>query len=263
MDRIVLAGINSYPGCPLRGCINDILNMKSYLTAECGIDPNNIHMLLDRAATTDAILSELSWLAGTPTGARAYFHYSGHGAQVDDPHGLNGLADVICPVDFDWSPQHMITDKQFLSIFGGMATGVHFNWASDSCHSGDLDRDLPKPNGPKMTPKCIVPPPGLHHKIAELKKQMTAPSHANRAMLGGMLDVGFASGCRSDQTSADTEIAMQPCGAFTAFYLQALRANKGAPFAQVVAATAALLSQNGYSQQPQAQGARINLPLFG
>lgn len=258
MDRVVLAGINAYPGCPLSGCVNDVMNIKSYLINDCGFNAGDIHLLTDRGATTGAIMSELDWLAGTPTGGRAYLHYSGHGAQVDDPAGIGGLADVICPVDFDWSPQHMITDKQFLAIFARMAAGVRFNWASDSCHSGDLDRDMPLPNSKKMTPKCLVPPPGLHHKITNLKKQM-----GQRNMANGLLDVGFASGCRSDQTSADTEIGGQPCGAFTCFYLQALRANKGAPLVQVVHATCSLLSQSGYSQQPQCQGARINSPLFG
>lgn len=257
MDRVAVIGINAYPGCPLSGCVNDIMNMKSFLINECSFNANDIHTLTDRTATTGAILAELDWLAGTPAGSRAYLHYSGHGAQVDDSSQPSGLADVICPVDFDWSPQRMITDKQFVSIFSRMASGVRFNWASDSCHSGDLDRDMLRPNGPRLTPKCIVPPPGLHHKITHIKKQL-----GSRAMINGILDVGFASGCRSDQTSADTDIGGQACGAFTCFYLQALRANKGAPFGQVVHATAALLAQNGYSQQPQAQGARIGVPIF-
>lgn len=261
VDKVLLVGINQYPGAPLRGCVNDVLNIKSYLTSECKINEGDIHTLTDRSATTQNIWKELEWLINVPTGGRCFFHYSGHGAQVPTQSGSepDGLAEIICPVDFDWSPARMITDKQFVAIFARIPQGIHFNWASDSCHSGDLDRSISE-NNPTVSkiPRRLLPPPGICHQLDELKKKGVA-----RAMVAGHVDVGFISGCRSDQTSADTTINGQPCGAFTHHFLKALRENKGAALSDIAAKTAASLASAGYTQVPQAEGPRVSKSFLG
>lgn len=251
MDRVLLVGINQYPGCPLRGCVNDVNNVKNFLVSDYAFSTSDMKILTDREATTQNILNALQWFTEVGTGSRCYFHYSGHGAQapINDPSEPDGLAEVICPIDFDWSPEHMVTDKQFVRIFSQIPQGCRFNWASDSCHSGDLDRKIPPPN---QIPKRMLPPPNIAIKIEELKRKGVK----SRALVGGVMEVGFVSGCRSDQTSADAVIGGQPCGAFTHFYLAALKSLKTAPLTDVGAATVKGLATNGYEQAPCVEGTR-------
>lgn len=90
--RSLLIGIN-YPGssAELRGCINDVKRMKSYITG-CGFpdDADSMRVLTDDGCndgdpTYDAILEGVEWLvAGAATGDCLFFHYSGHGGQMAD-----------------------------------------------------------------------------------------------------------------------------------------------------------------------------------
>lgn len=262
-DRALLVGINAYPGCPLNGCLFDIENMSSIARKrEIGM----YRKLLDANATTENILDSLKWLAETPSGARALFWYSGHGAQVptDDKSESDGLAECMCPVDFDWSPERMIIDKQLVAVLGKMPPGVRFDWGSDSCHSGSLDRVISgrRKNHPRRYPI----PDGMLGRIAQRHVQghrVRAIQSKFRAMLGGRLDVGFVSGCRSDQTSADTEVNGQACGAFTWYFVQALNAlPTNASLAEVVSKTRTLLAQEGYNQVPQVEGTQGNKPFL-
>ena len=261
MNRALLVGINEYPGCPLAGCVNDVTNMAAYLVAKQGFAQADIRLLTDGRATTAAILSRLAWLIqGAKAGDRILFHYSGHGATVacrNAADEVDGVDDVICPVDFDWSAQRMITDKQFLAIFSQLPAGVKFNWISDSCHSGHLDRDFVT-GGPGRSKSYPMPA-----DIAWRNSVARSAGHTSRGIVGGLLDVGFVAGCRSDQTSADTSIDGKPAGALTGYLLKTLVAMPVAsPLNAAVARTAAALGHDGYEQVPQADGARAGLPLL-
>src|SRR5262249_33204890 len=142
MNRALLVGINAYPGNELHGCVNDVTDMAEFLVGHCGFDEGDIRLLTDSRATTDAIKERLNWLLdGLKAGDRVVFHYSGHGAQFPI-RGANGkvtrVDECICPVDFDWTEEHAIRDKQFGDMFKLIPSGVDFEWVSDSCFSGDL-----------------------------------------------------------------------------------------------------------------------------
>ena len=260
-EKMLLVGINQYAcGQNLAGCVNDVMDVKAFMIQFFGWDAANIHMLLDAAASTANIKSELQWLADVATGARQYYHNSSHGAQAP----INGvLCDVMCPSDFNWDLDKMVTDKDYLSIFGKIPAGCHFNWVSDSCHSGDLDRTI-RPTHIKL--KRLLPPQHIANAILELKKAHIIKNNAvlqSRAITSGLLDVGFISGCKSDQTSADTQVSGRPCGACTNAYLRILLQNLKATVQQIATNMDNDLAQNGYEQLPQASGARIALPMFG
>lgn len=260
-DRALLVGINSYPGAPLSGCVNDVKNIKELLLTKYGFKEENIVMLTERDATTQNIKDKLTWLCGAVPGSRAYLHYSGHGVQVPVDDEPDGLAEAICPVDFDWTTDHMLTDKQLIALLKQMPVGVRFNWASDSCHSGDLDRGLKK-NPHTVIPRTIPHPP----KIAEIiftRKRRNGKMRTMRGMVNGVLDVGFISGCRSDQTSADTVLGGNPCGAFTYFLVESLKKlQDGADSVTIAKETAKALVNNNYEQIPQVDGAQQNKPFL-
>ena len=258
MNRALLVGINKYPGSPLSGCVNDVTDMAEFLVDRCGFKSSDIRMIVDGRATTKAISTRLAWLVrGAKAGDRLLFHYSGHGAQVATRNAneeLDGRDEVICPVDFDWSDEHLIRDKQFHELFQTIPDGVEFNWVSDSCHSGDLDRELPHPGQHLPLSKRMLPPADIQWRnraAVESKVELRG-----LVRVAQELNLGLITGCRSDQTSADAWFSDRPNGALTYYLLRALESPAGLkePLAHLIPAVRSALKRAGYSQQPQLEG---------
>jgi hypothetical protein len=51
MNRALLVGINSYPGAPLNGCVNDVTDMANFLVDNCNFTMSDIRLLTDARAT--------------------------------------------------------------------------------------------------------------------------------------------------------------------------------------------------------------------
>lgn len=264
-NMAVIVGINTYPGCPLRGCVNDAVNMKNYLIKNRIFKESEICMLTDDGATKERIMAALeAMVSKSSRGSRLYFHYSGHGTQVaaTDPREEDGFYEAICPVDFAWAEDGTaptgITDKELVAIFRKIPAGAIFRWSSDSCHSGDLTRDITPPTiaGRIMAKVRAFPIPA---KVAAKLRLARAenPQTKTKELVDDILDVGYVSGCRSDQTSADASFAGVPEGAFTHFMLQALKREPKATAKQLVGMMQRDLKLAGFEQRPQAEGARI------
>jgi metacaspase-1 len=255
MNRALLVGINAYPGNELRGCINDVTDMADFLVSHCGFDESDIRLVTDTRATTNRILDRLKWLIeGVKKGDRILFHYSGHGAQFP-VRGDNGkvirVDECMCPVDFDWTEEHAIRDKQFNQLFSRIPAGVEFTWVSDSCFSGDLARVLLPPN---RRIKAIPMPADIAWRMrtAETKGiKLTGFEHVVKNLNGVLV-----SGCSARETSADAEIDGRPNGALTYYFLDTLSGPNGLrqTLEQAVARTRSALQQNGYPQHPQMEG---------
>jgi len=256
-DRVVLVGINKYPNAPLNGCVNDVLDMADFLADVKKFDPKDIQIITDERATTSGILEKLHWLSEAVAGSRAYFHFSGHGTQIDsmDQTEEDLLNEVICPVDFDWTSHNMITDKDLVSIFSKIDKSVIFNWASDSCHSGDLTRKM----GVKS--RRMPLPADLQWK-ADRQKMRNKERYVVRAIRSSVLNCGYVSGCRSDQTSADAMIDGRYCGAFTHYYLKNLKSDPSLPLEDIATRVCKDLEVTGYEQRPQAEGLRKDKGLL-
>lgn len=263
MNKALLVGINKYSSAPLRGCVNDVTDMADFLVARYNFLPSEVRILVDERATTGEILTRLNWLVSDlKPGDRILFHYSGHGAQVatrNPAQEVDGLDEIICPVDFDWSDARMIRDKQFQSIFSVIPDGVTFNWISDSCHSGDLTRGFSS-NPHVIISKTYPVPADIQWRNGVATRQLNIQPQ----LLHGQIHVGFISGCRSDQTSADTSVNNRPCGALTHYLLEALSdTGHTVPLAETVTQVNRLLSANGFTQQPQLGGDQVNKPFMG
>jgi hypothetical protein len=248
----LIVAINDYPSAPLQGCIQDASSFQLLWTEVFGIDPKCIRMILNKDATTENIKDALKWLADVKSGEFALYHFSGHGVQVPGKES-DGLCEAICPYDFDWRRDRMLTDDDFFSIFWEMPDNVRFYWTSDSCHSGDLSRD--------MLPFCgrnrsMPLPPNMVALVANLKaRRLFKPLLTNRR--AQELDVGFVSACQSNQTAADTVINGRACGAFSYYFCEQLRRDPKNPMINVVAQTVEALKRDRYSQVPQGEGPRI------
>ena len=260
MNRALLVGINAYPNSPLRGCVNDVVDMATFLTQRCGFKHDEVRLLVDRRATTAAILSRLNWLvAGLRTGDRVLFQFSGHGVQLPTRAGggeVDGLDEAICPVDFDWSEERAIRDKDFARIFAGVPSGVEFVWISDSCHSGDLSRDMRTPL--EGLARSIPAPADIEWRAESARANELAPT---ALMSSAPQHFGLISGCESAQTSADANFGGRPNGALTRFLLDALHQDDGLehPLTTVISTVRSGLRQSGYSQVPQLEGDPIVL----
>ncbi len=172
---------------------------------------------------------------------------------IRDANGkVSRIDECICPVDFDWTEEHAIRDKEFNKIFSTMPKGVGVTWVSDSCHSGDLGKAFLPPN---QKAKAMPMP-------ADIQWRMRTADTAGAKHVGFehvIKDFGavLVSGCGRLETSTDAEIDGRYNGALTYFFLKTLHGLNGLtqPLESAVARTRAELVRNGYAQHPQLQGA--------
>lgn len=255
-NRALLVGINKYPGAALQGCVNDIRDMTRFLLERCGFKHREIRLLADARATTDEIKDRLTnWLLkGAQAGDRLLFHYSGHGSEMAVRDGSGDVApteDCICPVDFDFTPEHAITASDFEKIFAALPAGVEFNWVSDSCYSGDLAKAIP---GSYLLFKSFPRPADIEHRLATAR--FMALPHKTMGRAAEHLNGALVSGCATDQTSADAYIDNRYNGAATYALIKQLRAEGGLtkPLTDVVAGMNTWLDANQYEQDPKLKG---------
>jgi len=258
MNRALLVGINAYPGNELNGCVNDVTDMANFLVSHCDFHEEEIRLLTDKRATTDAIEAHLNWLlAGVNAGDRIVFHYSGHGAQFpirNEAGKVTRVDECICPVDFDWSEEHAIRDKHFKELFSKVAKGVEFTWISDSCFSGDLAKDM-LPPGRKI--KSFPMPADIAWRMRTAETRPGAKLHPFEHVISGYNAV-LISGSSKSETSADANIGGRYYGALTYYLLQTLSAPNGLTqtVEEAVARTRSALHRNGYAQHPQLEGSQ-------
>lgn len=144
--RALLIGINKYKAVPkLQGSLNDIETMRQILITRWGFSEKNITVVTDEGATRAGMLAALDQLAKEAgPNDTVYFHYSGHGSQVED---LNGdepddhLDETLVPQDGRTGDVRDITDDELDAIFARMRAKKAFI-VLDSCHSGTATRSL-------------------------------------------------------------------------------------------------------------------------
>lgn len=269
MNRALLVGINEYPSQPLNGCVNDVVDMSNFLVDHCGFAMDDVRLLVDGRATKNAIIERLGWLLnGVKAGDRIYFHYSGHGVQMPtrNPQGeVDGLDEAICPVDFDWSDEHTIRDKEFHQIFSAVPKGVEFIWVSDSCHSADLSRAMMRETeGKMMSVRTMLPPADIYWRIQTAKSKKMKAMGFEKAVSN--LNLALISGCQSDQTSADAVFGGRANGALTYFLLKVVGSEKPhkMSLSKVVEKVNVALDLENFTQNPQIEGDTqlLNKPFF-
>lgn len=256
MKKALLVGINNYPNQPLRGCVNDVVDMSAFLVKHCGFEMDNIRLLVDERASKKAIIERLGWLlTDAKSGDKILFHYSGHGCQISsrNPQGeIDGLDEAICPVDFGWDNDNAIRDKEFNKIFSTIPKGVEFIWVSDSCNSQDLSRDVIKNDN--ILIKRMIAPADVYWKILTAKQKNIKPLGFDK--IATELNLALISGCESDKTSADAFINGKPNGALTYFLLSELKKPNGLKLSltEIVAKINTALDEADYQQNPQLEG---------
>lgn len=158
--RALLIGINDYGAkrpasnaaagrvfTNLEGAVNDVHLMRDILLSVYKFNPEEIVMLIDGAASRDAILDAIDdhLIAGAQRGDVSLFYFSGHGSQVknsrsDEPDLMD---ESIVPADTRDGAAD-IRDKELRRRFHPLLDrGARLTIILDSCHSGSGARGLP------------------------------------------------------------------------------------------------------------------------
>ncbi|MEO5639961.1 MAG: caspase family protein, partial [Chitinophagaceae bacterium] len=260
MKKALLVGINKYPDPrnELHGCINDITDMAAFITKQRQFASPDVRLLSDARATKANIMERLEWLTqGAKAGDQLLFHYSGHGAQMatrSKSGELDGLDEVICPYDFDWSDATALKDKEFAKIFSGLPKGADFIWISDSCHSQDLSRGIKKPVKGIFKVRTMIPPPDIAWRNMSISR--TNVTLNELAKTAKEKNLALISGCKSTQESADAVFNKKANGALSYFLLKSLNAKTGktTSLSELVAIINKSLRKVKYPQEPQIEG---------
>jgi hypothetical protein len=275
-SKAVCVGINKYRDNPLHGCINDAMDMYSFLTNT--IPKDNVRLLLDERATTEAIKSRAAWLrAGAVAGDHLVFHVSGHGTLMRRWCG-NALGSrveaCLVPIDYDWSDEEkFISDNDLDKIFGRLPPGVDLTLIFDVCHAGGMrDLSVPISTDPAELIK-MVREEGRYTKVRYLAPPLDIEvRHRDRELsvrkLASWLQPDYKeqhrvlAACQENQTAADSTFGMdgRPNGAFTWALLQSLQQGEGRTWLQVMEDAQKLLKDDGFAQIPvlRAPPAAIN-----
>src|SRR5262245_7193840 len=106
-DKALLLGINDYKHVnPLRGCVNDVENVRKLLTEKFGFDAKNVKTLINQRVTKAKVQEQMKWLfRDAREGDRLVFHFSGHGSFTADLDGDedDGKDELICLYDMDFN----------------------------------------------------------------------------------------------------------------------------------------------------------------
>ncbi|MBM9512283.1 caspase family protein [Desulfogranum marinum] len=259
--KALLVGINDYQGISdLRGCINDVTNMRDILKTYLRFTNRDIRVLVDNRATKANIIARLEYMVRkAKTGDFLVFHFSGHGSQIRDRDGdelKDHMDELICPYDMNWDGT-FITDDTLNSIFTKLPKGVLLEVFLDSCHSGTGLRDVGLGRPPELAPEHptlsrYLPPPidiacRLEGDEDDLKTERSF-SGTDRSTVHHIL----WSGCKDNQTSADAYINNSYNGAFTYYFCKHMRTSGGGiSRKELLRRVRQSLYKGGYSQIPQ------------
>jgi len=214
--RALLVGIN-YRGTSgeLRGCINDIINIREMLL-KIGYKHENIRMMSDdhkELPTKHKIAMGLIWLMKNEKddSMDLFFHYSGHGSWVFDKNSDEKDGRDECLVPIDYKRNGMLHDDDIKTIIeDNLTSNSNLFSLIDACHSGSM-MDL------KYNIMCEKIDKSDNNVDAEFKIE----THKYNGTIKGT--VIAVSGCEDTQTSADAYIERRFQGALTYSFLDTMR----------------------------------------
>lgn len=285
LKKALLVGINDYADAPLRGCVNDVMQMKEVLLDLFGFAPENIHMLLNKHATRKGIIEGLEWLAQNGDGQSVrVFHYAGHGHFVPDENGdePDGADEALVP--YDYERKGYLIDDHLKTLYDRFSAGSNLTLVMDCCHSGTNQRDAERDVIYRFLPVSYADRQAImaarrkflqeqrEYVLREMKqfkskKPMRGPDEEFEKLVLGVMqrfekqrygDYRVREGnvllaaCASDQKAADAKFDQTYHGAFTFLLVKILRETQGRiKHLDLVKKLGEELDQNGFKQIPQ------------
>jgi hypothetical protein len=286
--RAVLCGINNYKTAPvLRGCLNDVENLKSLLINHFQFDVSDIHVLKDNEVIKTNLKQHWKWLTeNAVNGDTLVFHFSGHGSNVEDLDGDEEDArdEITCLYDMDFNnPNSYILDDEWYEWVKQVNPEANLIILKDTCHSGGSSRLLPiqDENGlPNiiLARESEIDKIGTSHHVSikdvadgrflippDLStNQWGNNKHVNRSVSmasDGVTGVHLMA-CQEDQTAADAYINGSFNGAFTYYLCETLRINSELSSRDLIDKVTEML-RHRYFQIPNHEGNELPPPIFG
>jgi hypothetical protein len=278
--RAVLIGINRYkvPGADLRGCVNDVLDMKAALTKYYGFSSRDVTVLTDFAATKKAMQSAIQKLVGgAKRGDVLLVHYSGHGSYVPDENGdeSDNRDEILCPADLDW--RDPLTDDWLRKTIDSLRSGVSLTVVMDCCHSGTNTRALPRAGEPVArylpSPWAILRAESGRSRggrgargagSSRTKRPASRSRTKRRDVVGVSIPEILITGCRDNQTSADAQFGRRFNGALTYHLVGVLKTAKGKISTRDLHRRTVEAIRREFDQVPQLEGvlSKLDAPFL-
>ena len=284
--KALLIGINYFgQRGELRGCINDVNNIKRLITSN-GFREDSAHM---RILTDDSrngsmhptrrnIIEGMNWLvSGAQPNDSLFLHYSGHGSQTEDTDSdeVDGYDETIVPVDSKSAGQ-IVDDEMNAILVRQLPRGARLTAIFDSCHSAtaldlpyvyDCYGNIKKQKVSRKKVGMSVLETGLHMKSGNIFGAIQAGQQALNSLtaLGNegkaqeitettrssQGDVVMFAGCKDYQTSADTNVSgYGATGAASYAFIDAVSKGRNLTYIDLLATMRETLSQK-YSQVVQ------------
>jgi hypothetical protein len=274
--KALLIGINRYriPGADLRGCVNDVDNLRGILTQRYGFAGRDVAVLTDFAATTKAMQAATRALvSGARAGDVLLLHYSGHGSNVPDKNGdeADYRDEILCPTDLDWKkPLH---DDWLRRAFNRLRPGVSLTVIMDCCHSGSNTRVLLPRDAPSI-PRYLPNPWDIMAEESGRKLRGAArgglrvsrpAARRKRDTVNVDIPELLITGCRDTQTSADAYLGGSYNGALTYSLVETLKAaDDTLTYRHLHDGVTKRLKQGNFDQVPQLEGrgAKFDRPFL-
>lgn len=259
----LLVGIDRYPGfgpeARLAGAVADARAMADVLVARHRFEPRDVRLLLDAAATRDALVDALEALRRRlRPGDEALVHFSGHGSQILDREGDegDGLDETFVPTDSgrgEAENRDLVDDEIHRWAAGVLAVTPRLTLVFDCCHSATLHRRgwRVRAVAPDLRPD---PPRPAPFPFSEPQRDVEV----------GPRPLVLAA-CRDDEHALELPPAVAGAarGAFSHHLVEALRDAALATWRELFDTAAAGLARHCPEQHPQLSGDRLDLPLFG
>jgi len=295
--RALFIGINYYgQKGELKGCINDVHNIKNFLTKNFKID--EVLVLTDdqtdssKIPTRKNILSAFRWLReGAKAGDSLILHYSGHGGSIKDLDGdeEDGMDETLIPVDYDKAGQ-IVDDDIHDILVRGLPKGVRLTGIIDACHSESMfdlpfiytvNGDLQIIETSKNEGIVTLVSAGTRFLLDGNKKRavssitqgmkllMSSGNKGNSSAKEKTIktrsteaDVIQFSGCRDSQTSADATIKGEATGAMSHALITSLSKNKNQDYTHLLQSMRQILDGK-YTQIPMlSAGRKLESPRY-
>lgn len=260
--KALLIGINYFgQSGELRGCINDVQNIKRLVQSRGFTDSYSTMRILtddnrDPSAqpTRQNIIEGFHWLvSGAQPNDSLFLHYSGHGGQSSDQDGdeVDGCDETICPVDYQRSGQ-IVDDEMNALLVQRLPPGVRLTAIFDSCHSAtaldlpyiyDCDGNIKKQKASRKKAAMSALEAAMDLRSGNVLGLLSSGKDAINALTAisnedeanamtqqtrrARGDVVMFAGCKDSQTSADTSIAGQATGACSYAFIDAVNRTGG------------------------------------
>jgi hypothetical protein len=282
--KALLCGINAYRDIPLRGCVNDALNIQDVLLKNFAFQADNIRLLLDQECIKSGLLEAWQWLTqGAVAGDVLLFHFSGHGSYIPDKDGEEeDLQDEItCLQNFAFDdPDSYMVDDEWYELVQSVDPEVQLLIIRDTCHSGGSSRFM-RVRQESGQAKIILASKrdSDHYRLGEVVDEHllsnarfivppNVPAEAwqsgasRRRTLRSATDIHTnLMACGETQTAADAHINGDYQGAFTYSLCELLRQGSAGSSTDLITSSIERL-RGRYEQVPQHEGRPLALSLL-